>query len=154
MIGISSDKAFGRLCDALGNPEWAVDARFRGNADRVRNTPELDRLITDVLRVCPVSHWTAVLDRHDVANDPVQNPQQVMADRQTAALDQLARVELEGQEPALLPRLPLGLSLTPPEIQGPPPAVGEHTRAILREVGCTDAEIDWLIDSGACAAGS
>jgi len=154
MIGISSDKAFQRLCDALGKPEWAGDARFLTNADRVRNTPELDRLITEVLASCPVSHWTAVLDAHDVANDPVQNPEQVMEDRQMAALDQLARVELEGQEPALLSRLPLGFSLTPAEIQGPPPEVGEHTRAILREAGFTDGEIEELIRSGACAAGT
>ena len=77
-----------------------------------------------------------------------------MEDRQLKALEQLERVELEGQKPVLLPRLPLGFSLTPPEIQGPPPAVGEHTRAILREAGCTDGEIEELIDSGACAAGS
>jgi len=154
MIGISSDKAFRRLCDALGKPEWAGDARFRTNPDRVRNTPELDRLITAVLGSCPVAHWTAVLDRHDVANDPVQNAQQVMEDRQAAALEQLAQVELAGQEPVLLPRLPIGLSLTPPQIQGPPPDVGQHTRAILREAGCTDREIEELIQSGACAAGA
>jgi len=152
MIGISSDKAFQRLCDALGKPEWAGDARFLTNADRVRNTPELDGLITEVLGSCPVSHWTAILDAQDVANDPVQNPEQVMEDRQMAALEQLARVELEGQEPALLSRLPLGFSLTPAAIQGPPPEVGEHTRAILREAGFTDSEIEGLIDSGACAA--
>ena len=49
MIGISSDKAFARLCDALGRPEWTDDLRFRTNLDRVRNTPELDRLISGVL---------------------------------------------------------------------------------------------------------
>jgi crotonobetainyl-CoA:carnitine CoA-transferase CaiB-like acyl-CoA transferase len=153
MIGISSDKAFRRLCDALGKPEWAGDPRFRANADRVRNTPELDRLMTEVFSSGPVSHWTAVLDQHDVANDPVQNSEQVMNDRQVAALEQLVPVELEGQEPALLSRLPLGFSLTPARIQGPPPKAGEHTRAILGEAGCTEAEIEDLIRSGACATG-
>ena len=53
MIGISSDKAFRRLCEALGKPEWAADPRFRTNADRVRNTPELDRLICGSPRLLP-----------------------------------------------------------------------------------------------------
>ena len=142
MIGISGDKAFRRLCQALGTPEWADDPRFRTNADRVRNTVELDECITEILRPHPVSHWTAVFDRFDVANDPVQNPGEVMEDRQVAALELLAQVELAGHEPALLPRLPIGLSLNPPAVQGPPPEVGEHTRAILREAGFSDAEIE------------
>jgi crotonobetainyl-CoA:carnitine CoA-transferase CaiB-like acyl-CoA transferase len=151
MIGISSDKAFRRLADALGKPEWADDPRFRTNPDRVRHTPELDRCIAEVFRTHPVSHWTAVLDRHDVANDPVQAPDQVMADPQVAALAMLEEVELAGQQSALLPRLPIGLSGCAPSIQGPPPELGEHTRAILREAGYSDAEVAELVGSGAAA---
>ena len=152
LLGISSDAAFRRLCQALENPQWADDPRFLTNPDRVRNTPEVDGLINTVLRAHPVAHWTSVLDRWDVANDPLQNPDQVMSDRQTAALEQLQEVELAGTEPALLPRLPIGLSATPPAIQGPPPEAGEHTRAILSEAGYTEAEIDGLLRSGVCAA--
>ena len=154
MIGISSDKAFRRLAEALGKPEWADDPRFRTNPDRVRNTPELDRCISDLLARHPVSHWTAVLDRHDVACDPVQTPDQVMADRQVTALGQLESIDLAGQDSALLPRLPLGLSLTPAAIQGPPPAVGQHTRAILQEAGYLDSEIGELLRNGICEAAS
>jgi crotonobetainyl-CoA:carnitine CoA-transferase CaiB-like acyl-CoA transferase len=152
MIGISSDKAFRRLAEALGKPEWADDPRFLTNPDRVRNTPELDRCISDVLMRHPVSHWTAVLDRHDVACDPVQTPDQVMADRQVTALGQLDSIGLAGQDSALLPRLPLGLSLTPAAIQGPPPAVGQHTRVVLREAGYPDSEIEDLVQNGICEA--
>jgi crotonobetainyl-CoA:carnitine CoA-transferase CaiB-like acyl-CoA transferase len=151
MIGISSDKAFRRLADALGKPEWANDPRFRTNPDRVRHTPELDRCIAEVFRTHPVSHWTAVLDRHDVANDPVQAPDQVMADPQVAALAMLEEVPLAGQPSALLPRLPIGLSASAPSIQGPPPELGQHTRAILREAGFSDAEVAELVGSGAAA---
>jgi crotonobetainyl-CoA:carnitine CoA-transferase CaiB-like acyl-CoA transferase len=151
MIGISSDQAFRRLAEALDRPEWAEDPRFRTNQDRVRNTPELDRSISGVMAKHPVSHWTAVLDARDVANDPVQTPEQVMADRQVAALGQLEEVCLDG-EGALMPRLPLGFSLTPAAIQGPPPEVGEHSRAILREVGYSDEEIRELMESGVSEA--
>jgi crotonobetainyl-CoA:carnitine CoA-transferase CaiB-like acyl-CoA transferase len=152
MIGISSDQAFRRLSEALGRPEWADDPRFRNNSDRVRNTPELDCSISEVLAMHPVSHWTAVLDRHDVANDPVQTPDRVMADRQVAALGQLEEIRLDGESTALLPKLPIGLSLTPSSIQGPPPAVGEHSEAILREAGFSQDEIQKLVESGVCEA--
>src|SRR5581483_9369509 len=49
MIGISGDKAFRRLAEALGNPEWADDPRFSTNSDRVRNTAELEQCISEVL---------------------------------------------------------------------------------------------------------
>jgi crotonobetainyl-CoA:carnitine CoA-transferase CaiB-like acyl-CoA transferase len=48
-----------------------------------------------------------------------------------------------------MPQLPIGLSLTPPAIQGPPPAIGEHTREILSEAGFTSSEIDELLRSTA-----
>jgi crotonobetainyl-CoA:carnitine CoA-transferase CaiB-like acyl-CoA transferase len=152
MIGISSDQAFRRLAEALGRPEWADDPRFRTNPDRVRNAPELDGCISAVLASHTVSHWTGVLDRHDVACDPVQTADQVMADPQVAALGQLEPIELAGQGSVLLPRLPLDFSLTPAAIQGPPPEAGQHTRAILREAGYGDAEIEDLLRGGICEA--
>jgi len=151
MIGISSDKAFRRLAAALQKLEWLEDPRFRTNPDRVHHTPELDGEIAAILRTGTVAHWTDVLDRHDVANDPVQNSEQLMHDRQVQALHQLESVPLAGTEAALLPRLPLGFSLTPAAIQGPPPEVGEHTEAILRESGFTDAEIEELVRAGICS---
>ncbi len=154
MIGISGDAAFRRLCQALGNPQWADDVRFRTNPDRVAHTPQLDGLITDVLQSQTVQHWTRLLDQHDVANDAVQNSDQVLHDPQIAALGQLAVVKLAGEEPALLARLPIGLSGNPPEIKGPPPQVGEHTRAILCESGFSGQEIYELLQAGICGEGA
>lgn len=150
MIGISSDKAFLRLCEAIGNPALAEDPRFQTNVDRVRNADALEQLICETLRAKPVAYWSEVLDRHDVANDPVQDAEQVIEDRQTAALGQLAEIALNGEAPALVPRLPIGLSATPPAIQGPPPRLGQHSREILREAGFEDAEIEDLFRRGVC----
>jgi crotonobetainyl-CoA:carnitine CoA-transferase CaiB-like acyl-CoA transferase len=150
MIGISSDKAFGRLCDALGHQEWASDPRFRKNPDRVANVDELESLIAGVLRTQPTSHWVTIFDQADIANDPIQSPSQVLNDPQAAALDLFAQINLTGEQPIVLPRLPIGLSRTPASPQGPPPRAGEHGRSILHEAGYADAEIDALIQSGAC----
>ncbi len=150
MIGVSSDKAFLRLCEALERPDLAGDPRFQTNAVRVRNVEALEQLIGEMLRTKPVSHWSAVLDRHTVANDPLQNAEQVIVDRQVEALELLAEIALGDQAPALIPRLPIGLSRNPPAIQGPPPGPGEHTGQLLREAGYTDREIEQFLRSGVC----
>jgi crotonobetainyl-CoA:carnitine CoA-transferase CaiB-like acyl-CoA transferase len=150
LIGVSSDHAFQRLCQALELPDLPADPRFRANSDRVGNCQALEQRINAVLRTKPVAYWSEVLDRHDVANDPVQNAGQVMEDRQVQALGLLQEVALDGPESALVPRLPIGLSQNQPAIQGPPPRPGQHTREILREAGFTDGEIDNLVRGGAC----
>jgi len=149
MLGISGDRQFERLCKALGHDEWATDPRFRRNPDRVANVDELENLIGAVLRTQPTSHWVALLDECDIANDPIQSPWQVLQDPQAAALHLFNTVNISGQEPFLLPRLPIDLSLTPPAFQGPPPATGQHGRVILREAGYSDPDIDALVESGA-----
>jgi crotonobetainyl-CoA:carnitine CoA-transferase CaiB-like acyl-CoA transferase len=151
MLGISSDRAFTRLCVALGHAEWASDPRFRANPDRVANVDTLEELIAGVLRTQPTSHWVALLDERDIANDPIQTPGQVLQDPQAAALNLFTQINLTGEQPVLLPRLPIGLSRTPPTPQGPPPGVGQHGRSILLEAGYSDLEIKELIRCGACA---
>ena len=104
----------------------------------------LDSLISDVLRGKTAAEWKHILDAVDVAVDPLQTAEQVLVDPQVAALGLMAPVTLEGQGEALLPRLPLALSQSPPAIQGPPPKLGEHTEAILKEAGFADGEIAQL----------
>jgi crotonobetainyl-CoA:carnitine CoA-transferase CaiB-like acyl-CoA transferase len=151
MIGISNDRLFRRLCAALGRTEWAEDPRFRSNTNRVQNRDELDALIVEVLRVYPTSHWVDVFNKSDVPNDAVQNTEQVMQDPQVAALNQLAEIALAGEHPVAVPRLPIGLAVTPAAVSGPPPQLGEHSGAILREAGYSDAEIEGLVRLGVCA---
>ena len=152
MIGISSDAQFRRLCSALGHDEWASDTRFRSNPERVANVDELEDLIGSVLRTQPAAHWVALLDRYEIANDAIQKPGEVLNDPQAAALGLFTQLELAGEQPVTLPRLPISLSLTPPAPQGPPPGTGQHSRAILREAGYSDEEIDTLIQLGATNA--
>ena len=151
MIGISNDRLFRRLCAALGREELAEDPRFRSNTNRVQNRDELDAMIVSLLRASPTSHWIDVFNKFDVPNDAVQNTEQVMHDPQIAALNQLAEIALAGDHPVAVPRLPIGLAVTPAAVSGPPPQLGEHSGAILREAGYSAAEIEELVRSGVCA---
>jgi crotonobetainyl-CoA:carnitine CoA-transferase CaiB-like acyl-CoA transferase len=152
MIGTSNDRLFRRLAKALDHTHWLDDPCYSSNAERCRNRAVLEGQIADLLRTKPTAHWVALFNANDVPNDAVQNAEQVLNDPQLAALNAFAEVGLGGEEPAVVPRLPIALSLTPAAPAGPPPKLGEHSRAILREAGFADAEIDELISGGACGA--
>ncbi len=147
MLGISNDRLFRRLCSAVGRNDWAQDPRFATNKDRANNRADLEGQLATLVRTKPTQDWLRIFNEYDVPGDAIQNAEQVMNDPQMAALDQLAEVPLPGQAPAAVPRLPFGLSVPPPVVPGPPPALGEHTRAILLEAGFTEPEIDRLLQS-------
>jgi len=151
MIGISNNRLFRRLCAALGKEEWPNDPRFSSNPKRVENRDTLDPMIVEVLRAHATSHWTDVFNRFDVPNDAVQDTAQLLQDPQIAALNQLASIGLGGENPVSVPRLPISLGITPPDVSGPPPKLGQHSRAILREAQYSDSEIDHLFRSGVSA---
>jgi crotonobetainyl-CoA:carnitine CoA-transferase CaiB-like acyl-CoA transferase len=152
MIGISNDRVFRRLCKALDRTDWLDELCYSSNAERCRNRAGLEGQIEDLLRTKPTAHWVEIFNEHDVPNDAVQTADQVLHDPQIAALNGFAEIPLCGEEPALIPRLPITLSRTAATPAGPPPALGEHSRIILREAGYADTEIDELIRAGACRA--
>ena len=152
MIGTSNDRLFRRVAKALGHAEWIDDPRYSSNAERCRNRAGLEGRIADLLRTQPTAHWVALFNANDVPNDAVQNAQQVLDDPQLAALNAFAEVSLGPDDSAIVPRLPIALSLTPAAPAGPPPSLGEHTRAILHDAGFTDTEIEQLIRTRACGA--
>ena len=42
IIGANGDSIFKRLCEKMGRPDMAEDARFANNAGRVKHEPEID----------------------------------------------------------------------------------------------------------------
>jgi len=153
MIGVSNDRVFKRFSIAMGRQEWVTDPRFSTNVLRVENRQDLDAQIQARLRTRTVAEWTAQFDKHDVPVSPVQSAEQVLNDPQVAAVEQLQRVDLpgDGDASALIPRLPVSLSMTRPRIAGRPPRLGEHGRDILRHAGYSDLEIDELLSTNLCA---
>jgi succinate--hydroxymethylglutarate CoA-transferase len=137
LIGISNDRLFRSLCLASG---LAPDPRFLTNPDRVNHRDALDAALAQILATRSTGEW---LDRFHAAGVPasaVQNTGQILEDAQLAALGQMSEVPGLGVRS---PLLPLQFSGAPAE-SGPVPRLGEHTRDVLIEYGCTLAEIDDL----------
>ena len=140
MIVAGNDEQYCRLCDVLGVPELAKDARFVRNSGRVEN-----RAILTGLLQAQVGTWTkdalvTALDSAGVPAGGVINFEQVFADPQVIARAMRVTVPHPLAGTVDLVRSPLRMSETPTERYETPPQLGEHTDEVLH--GLCGLEMD------------
>jgi crotonobetainyl-CoA:carnitine CoA-transferase CaiB-like acyl-CoA transferase len=150
-IGGANQANWERLARVLGAPQWIEDPRFRTNAERMKNLPDLTALINEKLKSRTVRHWIAALEAQGVPCGPIQSIADMVADPQTAAREMVVELNhpTAGRTRAL--GLPIKLSATPGGVKRPAPMLGEHTREVLAEFGLSPAEIESLYACGAAA---
>ena len=143
-LGTGNDRAFGRVCRALGKPELADDPQFRTNGDRVANrdalTGELENLLADRDGVEVVTCLTAA----GVPAGPVLDVKQVAAHPHAAH----RRAVVEDDDYKAIDS-PIRMSRTRGGLRHKPPRFGEHGREVLAECGFDAAEIEDLVAAGA-----
>jgi crotonobetainyl-CoA:carnitine CoA-transferase CaiB-like acyl-CoA transferase len=139
MIATSTDRLYRTLCEVLGAPELADDDRFRTTADRLSRRDELDALIAERLLTRSGQDWLEALWAAGVPAGPVHELDAALADPLTKERALLAPAEA-GRIPDLQQlHLPMDGGREAPLRQ--PPAVGEHTGAVLAEAGFSPEEI-------------
>jgi glutaryl-CoA transferase len=150
ILACGNDNLYRKFCEAAGCPELANDARFATNGKRVENRDALKRLLDAIFARRTKKEWGELLDAAGVPNGPINDIAQVFAEPQVQARG--VRIEVEHPVAGRLPMVasPMRFSATPIEHRTPPPRLGEHTDAVLKEIlGKSDAEIARLRSSGA-----
>jgi crotonobetainyl-CoA:carnitine CoA-transferase CaiB-like acyl-CoA transferase len=133
ILGVGNDGQFAKFCAVAGRPEWAADPRFATNADRVRNRATLVPMVAAALLTRGQRAWLDALERAGVPCGPINTLDQVFADPQVAARGM--KLDLPHPLAGTVPQVaaPLKFSATPIAYERPPPLLGEHTAAVLRE---------------------
>jgi crotonobetainyl-CoA:carnitine CoA-transferase CaiB-like acyl-CoA transferase len=145
MLAAGNDGQFRKLCEAMGKPELAADARFATNDARVRNRDTLIGILQQEFALRPVAQWTEQLSGAGVPSGPINDIAGVFADPQVQHRGM--RVEVDHPLAGRLPLLgnPLHLSETPAQYDRPPPLLGAHTDEVLREIlGLEQSQIESL----------
>ena len=152
VLSVGNDDLFRRLAAALGRPALADDARFVTNADRVMNHDALRHELSALLVSWRLQDLLRDLARAGVPAGAVRSVSEALADPQLAAREMIVPLEHLTAGTIRVLGTPLKLSDTPASIRTPPPTLGEHTPAILRnDVGLSDRDIAELADLKVCA---
>ncbi|WP_416565861.1 CaiB/BaiF CoA transferase family protein [Nocardia testacea] len=143
VLGTTNDREWQRLArEILGRPDLAGDARFRTNSDRVRHRAPLDEAIGDWCARHTLAEIQKAADEAGIGNSRYNTAAEMVDHPQLAARDRWRAVDSPGGPvPALLPPAVIR-GFEPP--MGAVPGLGEHTDAVLRELGRSAAEIDEL----------
>ena len=146
IIAVGNDRQFARLAQMCGHPEWAGDERFATNGARVANRDTIVRLVAECIARRPAAEWFEKLDAAGIPGGPINRVGQALADVQAqhrAMVRTLGGVPLVGS--------PVRIDGERCDSDRPPPALGEHTGEVLREVGVDEGELERLKADGVVA---
>ena len=147
-LGIQNERDWQRFCaEVLEQPVVANDPRFANGPARVAHRAELEALIGEVFARFTRDEAISRLDRADIANASMNTMADFIVHPQHAARGRWRQIDSPvGTIDALAPPLEFaGFAPT----TGPIPALGEHTEAVLAELGYSPGEIGELRESGA-----
>ena len=116
-LGIGGDDLFVRLCVALGVPALADDPRFVLNVDRVEHDFELRHELEVVLAAWTSTDLVSALDDVGVACDVVQQPEDLLSDKQAAAVSMFIEANVAGVDTLRFPGLPVTFEGRRPRIR-------------------------------------
>jgi formyl-CoA transferase/CoA:oxalate CoA-transferase len=137
MIAAPNDGLFGRLCAALGHAEWAADARFAHNPDRVAHRDELTALIGEATSGRSTEELAASLQAAGVPCSPIRDAAGAAQDPQTLASGMVQALDHPAIDGFRSLGLPFLLDGERPPLRRPPPGLGEHQAEVLEELGLT-----------------
>jgi crotonobetainyl-CoA:carnitine CoA-transferase CaiB-like acyl-CoA transferase len=148
MLGLQNEREWAQFCDVvLEDPVLALDERFDKNFKRNEKRTELLAIIDQCFSKLTTEQVIAKLEKAQIANARLNDMKGLWNHQQLKERDRWVNVDTPaGSIPALLPP---GLNNTYDYRMDPIPSVGEHTDAILKELGLSDSDIANMRSSGA-----
>ncbi len=148
-IATTGGKMWERFCRTLGAEDFIEYPDYRSAGARLKNRDALNAEIEHHLQSRTGAEWVEHFNKAGVPCGPIYSIDRVFADPQVKHLGIAQTVDGKGKRKLTLVGQPMSLSRTPSRLAAPPPQLGEHTDAVLKEFGFSAREIKALHKAGA-----
>jgi crotonobetainyl-CoA:carnitine CoA-transferase CaiB-like acyl-CoA transferase len=141
-----SDAQWRKLFEAMGVPHLADDPRFASVPARTAHIDALYGTLTDGMKHRTTAEWVALLQAADIPCGAANSLRDLFDNDYLRETNFFQRMHHPVEGEVIVPAIPARFSDSPPAIRSLWPTLGEHTREILREAGCSEAEIDEIVE--------
>jgi crotonobetainyl-CoA:carnitine CoA-transferase CaiB-like acyl-CoA transferase len=148
IVATLNQRLWRELCAAIDRPDLPEDDRFTENADRVEHMDALETELTATFESRPTEEWMAILVDAGVPAAPIHDVEEALHNEQVDARDVVREMD-DGDRTVPVIEHPINYERADSGFESPPPKLGEHTRAVFRELGYTDDRIDEMVERGA-----
>jgi crotonobetainyl-CoA:carnitine CoA-transferase CaiB-like acyl-CoA transferase len=145
-VAVQSDREWQALTRAVDRPDWLEDERFKTPALRQENIDDRLNFTQEMLRTAPSAEWLARLEAEDVPCAPVLTRSEAIRHPQVAANAIVLETDHHLAGRVRQARPAAQFSETPLDTFTGGPGLGEHTREVLAEAGCSEETIAALAE--------
>jgi crotonobetainyl-CoA:carnitine CoA-transferase CaiB-like acyl-CoA transferase len=141
MIAVPNEGLWRKLCEGIGARHLVDDPRFVTNADRIRNRAAMKAELEGIFEAFTADRLCDLMKQARVPCGKVRSLPEVLQDPQVAVRGMLQSLDALELKDFKVVGNPVKLSRTPAQFKLAPPRLGEHTEAVLKELGYTEAEV-------------
>ena len=147
-VAVAGHQIWRRFCTALGREDWVTDPRFETPEARSENRNALIDEIEGETTKAPAEAWIARLNEAGVPCGEINDIRQAFENPQVRHLGMAQPVQSQERGDTRLIGQPIVMSRTPSRIAAPPPLCGQHSEAVLAELGYSAEEIEAFRQEG------
>lgn len=152
--GTISDSEWQGFCKATGDPALAKDERFATPSARFINATARINTMQEYIAKHTTAEWLERLDACDVPCAPILRRGEIIGNEQVVARGLIEEFDQPTVGRVRQPKPAAVFEVNKAVIGGPAPRVGEHSRAVLRDLGYADAAIDAMVANKAVRVAS